>query len=85
MAARLVCPLQSHAGNGFDHHHLWHQELRHHEEGARLARRSRRRLRLPRLQDRRDRQGQAQAVERGGRLGDAAQPRRHHLQEAARF
>ena len=36
-------------------HHLRHQELRHDEEGARLARRSRRQIRLPRLQDRRHR------------------------------
>ena len=36
-------------------HDLRHQELRHDEEGARLARRARRRLRIPRLQDRRHR------------------------------
>ena len=66
-------------------HHLRHQELRHHEEGARLARRPWRGLRLSRLQDRRHRQGQAQAVERRSRLGDAAQPRRHHVSQIARW
>jgi arsenate reductase-like glutaredoxin family protein len=40
-------------GVGHAHHHLRHQELRHDEEGARLARQARRRLRLSRLQDRR--------------------------------
>ncbi len=33
----------------YEHHHLRHQELRHHEEGARLAGQERRRLCLPRL------------------------------------
>ena len=37
------------------HYHLRHQELRHDEEGAGLARQARRRLCLPRLQDRRHR------------------------------
>ena len=41
---------------------LRHQELRHHEEGARLARQARRRLRLPRLQDRRHRARAAGAL-----------------------
>src|SRR5690242_10373639 len=38
-----------------DHHHLRHQELRHDEEGARLARQARRGLCVPRLQGGRDR------------------------------
>ncbi len=41
--------------------------MRHHEEGARLARRPRRRLRLPRLQDGGHRHGQAEAL--GGTVG----------------
>jgi arsenate reductase-like glutaredoxin family protein len=36
--------------HGQARHDLRHQELRHHEEGARLARPARRRLRVPRLQ-----------------------------------
>ena len=35
--------------NTTSHHHPRHQELRYHEEGAGLARQSRRRLRVPRL------------------------------------
>src|SRR5258708_5281372 len=38
--------LQFHARIGFAHYHLRHQELRHHEEGSRLARWPRRGLRL---------------------------------------
>ena len=45
-----------------DHHDLRHQELRHDEEGARLARQGRRRLRVPRLQGRRHRQGAARSA-----------------------
>ena len=42
-------------GRLYGHHDLRHQELRHDEEGARLARQARRRVRVPRLQDRRHR------------------------------
>ena len=49
-------------GHRHAHHHLRHQELRHHEEGARLARQGGRRLRLPRLQDRRYRPRAAGAL-----------------------
>ena len=50
-------------------HHLRHQKLRHHEEGARLARQPRRRLRLSRLQDRGHREGQAQGLDRRSSAG----------------
>jgi hypothetical protein len=66
------------------HHHLRHQELRHHEEGPRLAGQGGRRLRIPRLQDRGHRSRAAGEVGEEGRLGDAAQPRRHDLPQAAR-
>src|SRR5262245_58764918 len=57
-----------------DHHHLRHQELRYHEEGARLAGQAGRGLRLPRLQGRGYRPRAAGALEQEGRLGDIAQP-----------
>ena len=74
-ALRLAAEFSGERGHA--HHHLRHQELRHHEEGARLARQARRRLRLPRLQDRRHRARQARRLGEESRLGDAAQPRRH--------
>ena len=63
---------------------LRHQKLRHGQEGAGLARRARPRLRFPRLQDRRDRRGAARRLDRRVRLGEGAEPRRHHLPQAAR-
>ena len=70
-------------GVSFAHHHLRHQELRHDEEGARLARQARRRIRLPRLQDRRDRPRAARSLVEEGRLGDAPQSRRHYVSQIA--
>ena len=66
-------------------HHLRHQELRHDEEGASLARCARRRLHVPRLRERRASSGAACSSWAGVvGLGTALQPRRHDVPEAAR-
>ncbi len=66
------------------HHHLWHQELRHDEEGARLARQEWSRLRVSRLQDGRRRARAVGTLGEQGRLGNAAQPRRHDIPQTGR-
>src|SRR4029079_110018 len=65
-------------------HHLRHQELRHDEEGAGLARQAWHRLWLPRLEDCGHRSGAARALGKEGRLGDIAQSGRDDLQETTR-
>ena len=64
-------------------HYLRHQELRHHEESAGMARQAQRRLFVSRLQDRRHRARSFGAVVQESRLGSAAQSRRHHIPQTA--
>src|SRR5436189_3046962 len=54
-----------------EHHHLRHQELRHDEEGAGLARHAWGGLRVSRLQGGRDRPQTARGLGEERRLGDA--------------
>src|ERR1700692_2969804 len=65
-------------------HDLRHKELRHHEEGTRLARRLRRELRIPRLQDRGRAQGKAQSLVRRTWMGNPAQSGRDDVSEITR-
>ena len=57
--AALIRIGQTSRGSPNVHHDLRHQELRHDEEGVRLARQARRRLRISRLQEGRDRQARS--------------------------
>src|SRR5690554_2784684 len=72
------------AKKALNHETIRHQKLRHRQKSPQVAGRKRHRLRVPRLQERRPLQREAEPVGTGRWLGSADQQTRHHLAKTSR-